>query len=108
PLCPLCLGGSLLGSVALPLLLGQRADALAEQGDVERLLEDLAEAELDELLGGGLVLAGQADDQGRLVGRVAAEVLGDLDRLAAAEGQVDDDRVGVETFRLNPGLEAAI
>src|SRR5207245_363519 len=55
-----------------------------------------------------LVLAGQADDQSGLVGGVAAEVLGDLDGLAAAQGQVDDNRVGVETFRLYAGLETAI
>src|SRR5262249_19692678 len=40
--------------------------------------------------------------------RIAAEVLSDLKRLAAAHGQIDDDRVGVEGFGLNPGLEAAM
>src|SRR5262249_18059050 len=43
----------------LALFLDQGADALGEQGDVEGLLERLAEAVLDELLGGRLVLAGQ-------------------------------------------------
>src|SRR5947199_5935714 len=83
--------------VRLALRLGQGADPLAEQGDVERLLERLAKAELGQLLGGRLVLARQADDQRGLVGGVAAEVLGDLDGLAAAKCQVDDNRVRMET-----------
>src|SRR4051794_5367886 len=61
----------------LALLLDEGADALAEQGDVERLLEGLAVAVLRQPLGAGLVLAGQRDDEGRLVLRVAAQVLGD-------------------------------
>src|SRR5947209_1568790 len=71
-------------SKVLPLLLDQRADALGEQGDVERLLERLAVAVLGQALGVGLVLAGQGDDEGRLVLRVAPQVLGDLQGLAAA------------------------
>jgi len=61
--------------------------------------------ELDQ---GGFVFAGQGNDQGLLVGWVAAQVLGDLQGLAAAHGQIDDDGVGVEALGLNAGLEAAV
>src|SRR5262249_44812760 len=84
------------------------ADALAEQGDVERLLEPLAEAVVDERLRGGLVLAGEGDHEGGFVVGVAAEVLGNLEGLAAAHGQVDDDAGGVEALGLDAGLEAAV
>src|SRR5436190_12487103 len=44
--------------IVLALLFGERADALAEQGDVERLLESLAEAVVGQLLRVRLVFAG--------------------------------------------------
>ena len=83
-------------SKTLSLLLGQRADSLGQEGDVERLLERFAEAVFAQLLRGGLVFAGQGDDQRGFVRGVAAEVGGDLEGFAAAHRQVDDDRVGME------------
>src|SRR5262249_26271260 len=96
-----------VGSGVLAFLFHERADALGQQGHVEGLLEGLVEAVVDERLRGGLVLAGQGDDQRLLVLRLAAQVLGDLQRLAAAQRQVDDDGVGVEALGLDAGLEAA-
>src|SRR4029079_13355391 len=87
---------------------GDALDLLAEQSQVERLLEDVVEAVLGQLLGGGLVLARQADDERGRVGLVLAEVSRDLDRLAAAQAQVDDDRIRVEAARENARLETAI
>src|SRR5690348_18398946 len=52
-----------------PLLLDEGADALAEQGDVERLLERLVEAVVRQRLGGRLVLAREGDDERLLVSR---------------------------------------
>src|SRR5579883_1379267 len=60
------------------LFLDERADALGEQGDVERLLERLVEAVAGQRLGAGLVLVGQRDDQRLLVDGVLAQVRGDL------------------------------
>src|SRR5262249_44280068 len=81
-------------SEVVPLLLDQGTNALTQQGDVERLLEGLAEAIVDQVLGVGLVLAGQSDDEGLFVLRVAPQVLGNLQRLAAAHGKVHDNAVG--------------
>src|SRR5689334_4848131 len=64
-------------SHVLALLLDERADALGQQGDVERLLEGVAVAVLGKALGVGLVLAGQGDDQRVLVRLVAPQVGGD-------------------------------
>lgn len=69
--------------INLLLGVGDALDLLAKQGQVERLLEDVVEAVLGQLLGGGFVLARQTDDQGRRVGLVLAEIARDLDRLAA-------------------------
>ena len=41
----------------------QRADPFAEQSDIERLLEDFAEAVLGQFLRSGLVFGGEPDDQ---------------------------------------------
>src|SRR5262249_13602487 len=90
------------------LLFDERADALGEQGDVERLLERLAVAVLRQAFGADLVFAGQSDDERRLVLGVAAQVLRDLQALGAAHRQVHDDRVGVEALGLDAGLEAAV
>ena len=62
----------------------------------------------DSASGFGFVLAGQGDDQRGFVLRVAAQVLGDLQALAAAHRQVDDDGIGMEALGLNAGLEAAV
>src|SRR5205823_2094533 len=95
------------GSV-LPLGLGDALDLLPEQGDVERLLEDVVEPVLAQLLRGGLVLAGQPDDQRPGVRLVLAEVGDDLDRLGPAQPEVDDDRVRVEAAGEDAGLEPAV
>src|SRR5262245_30074705 len=88
----------------LAFLLHERADTLAEQGDIKRLLESFVEAVIDEGFGGSFVLASQRDDHGLLVGRVAAQVLSNGQALAAAHGQIDDDRIGMETLGLDAGL----
>src|SRR5262245_14274441 len=101
-------GRSTGGLQVVALGVSERADALGEQGHVERLLEDLAEAVLRQLLRGSLVLAGQADDQRGLVGGVLAEVRRDLDRLAAAQRQVNYDRVRMERLGQDAGLQTAL
>jgi hypothetical protein len=55
--------------------------------------------------GAGLV-AGQGHQDRREVVLVAAEVLRDLPGLDPADGQVDDDAVGVEALGADAGLEA--
>src|SRR5438067_116766 len=75
------------GGSVLALGFGDALDLLAQQGDVERLLEDVVEPVLAELLRGGLVLARQADDQCPAVGLVLAQVRHDLDALGPAQAQ---------------------
>src|SRR4029079_18600326 len=87
---------------------GDALDLLAEHRQVERLLEDIVEAVLSQLLGRGLVLARQADDERGRVGLVLAEVGRDLDRFAAAQAQVNDDRVRMKAAGENTSLEAAV
>ena len=104
-------GGGVLYGVRLrssALLLDQRADALAQQGDVERFLEGLVETEVAQALRRRLILAGQGDDERLLERRNAPQVLGDLQRLAPSHRQVDDDGIGVKTVGGLAGLEAAV
>jgi hypothetical protein len=89
-------------------LLGDRLDAFAEQGDVEGLLEDFVETVFDQLFGFGFVFAGEADDQRGGVGVVPAEIADNLNRLAAAETQVDDDRVRMEALGERAGFETRV
>src|SRR5437764_678525 len=67
-----------------PLLLDDGANALAEQGYIKRLLEPFAEAVIGQPFRVGLVFAGQRHDHRLLVLRIAAQVRGDLQGLAAA------------------------
>src|SRR5207245_2895901 len=70
------------------LLFDERLNPLRQQGNIKRLLEGFAEAEIDQPLGSRFVLAGEGDDQGLLVLRVAAEVGGNLQGFAAAHGEI--------------------
>src|SRR5690348_6107172 len=90
------------------LLFDEGADAFAEQGDVERLLEAFVEAVVDQAFRSSLILAGERDDHGLLVGWVTAQVAGDLQGLGAAHGKIDDDGIGVEAFGLDAGLETGV
>src|SRR5581483_5362375 len=92
----------------IALLFDERADALGEQGHVERLLERFAVAVLRQALRADFIFAGQRDDERGLVLRVAAQVLRDLQTLGAAHRQIDDDRVGVEALGLDAGFKTAV
>src|SRR5205809_376407 len=89
------------------LLFDERLNPLGEQGDIERLLERFAEAEVNQRLGGRFVFAGEGDDQGLFVLGIAAQVGGNLQGLAAAHGKVDDDRIGMKALGLDAGFKAA-
>src|SRR5262245_52359622 len=93
-------GGS--GFVGL-LLRDQAAYPLGEQGSVERLLEGIIEAEGVELL--ARLVAREGDENRRDVILALAQVLSDLPRFDPADGQVDDDAVGVETLGPDARLE---
>src|SRR5579875_1845809 len=96
------------GLQVLALLLDECTDTLGEQGDVERLLERFAVAVLRQGFWVSLIFAGQSDDKRGFVGWIAPQVLGDLQRLATSHGQIDDDGIRMEAFRLDTGLEAAV
>src|SRR5579872_5636150 len=102
-----CFAGEKRDSV-FALGVGDALDLFAEESEVERLLEDIVEAVLSELLGSGFIFAGQSHDQGGCVGFILTQVRCDLDRLGSAQAQIDDDRVRVEAAGENAGLEAAI
>src|SRR5262249_4368624 len=95
--------GSESGLVGL-LLRNQATHPLGQQGAVERLLEGIVEPERVKLLAG--LVVGQGNQDRRLVVLAFAQVLCDLSRLDPADGQVDDDAVGVEALGADARLES--
>lgn len=90
------------------LFLDEGPNPFGQQHHVERLLEAFVEAVVDEVLRGGFIFAGKGDDEGLLVSVVAAQVAGDLHPFGPAHGQIDDDGVGMEAFRLDARFKAAV
>ena len=82
------------------------ADPLSEQGRVEGFAEGFVEDRAIESAG-AIVVAQQTNQYGINVFRILLEIGGDHQGFAASHREVDDDAIGMQTFRLDTGFESA-